>query len=232
LVAIRGAVSLMQADLERQGIQSDKFFRRDFPDDVLQWAGLMGRLTHNARIFSSGMGAETLRPRRTSVLAEVVMPVIRQIRPLVSQGVHFDCHQEELHTIPHLFIDRNQMQQVFFNLLSNSIKYGGDNGLVRVLITGGPVGNAYSIFFQDWGTGIAEEDRDNVFYPGFRGEKASLMNVAGQGIGLYLVRLIVEAHGGSIHVRSCRNPTTIEITLPQQLRHTHPRITTETKFET
>lgn len=228
LVAIRGAVSLMQSELRRAGFQTDKVFRRDFPDDVLQWTELMGRLTRNARVFASGPRAETLRPRRTLLLSEVIMPVVRQIRPLLPHGVRLDFHHEEFETVPPLFVDRNQMQQVFFNLLSNSIKYGGSSSLVRVLITGGPVGNAYSIFFQDYGTGIAEEERENIFYPGFRGEKASLMNVAGQGIGLYVVRSIVEAHGGSIRVRSCRNPTTFEIALPQQLRHTHPAPKTET----
>jgi signal transduction histidine kinase/sugar phosphate isomerase/epimerase len=231
LVAIRGAVDLMQSDLNKAGLQSDKIFRRDFPDDVLQWAELMGRLTQNARIFANGPSADTLRPRRTLLVKEVVMPVIRQISPLVPPGVRLDCHQEELLSIPPLWIDRNQMQQVFFNLLSNSIKYGGSSYMIRVLITGGPVGHGYSIFFQDWGSGIAEEEKENVFYPGFRGERAALLDVSGQGIGLHVVRSIVEAHGGSIHVRSCRNPTTFEIFLPQLLKYRPPESKNTSKFD-
>ena len=224
LVAIRGAVDLMQSDIERKGLQSSNFFKRDFLDDVLQWTELMGRLTRNARVFAGGPRSETLRPRKTFLLSEVVMPVLRQIRPLVPDGVKFDCHQEELRSIPALWIDRNQMQQVFFNLLSNSIKYGGTTDLIRVLITGGPVGNSYTIFFQDWGAGIDEEDKEEVFQPGYRGAKAVLSDVTGLGIGCYVIRSIVEAHGGTIHVRSCRNPTTFEISLPQRLRLTAPEV--------
>ena len=222
LVAIRGAVDLMQAELRKSGGTPDTFFRRDYLDDVLQWTELMGRLTRNARIFAGGRGADVLRAQRTFLLSQVVMPVLRQIRPLVPEGGHLDCHQEDLHSIPALYVDRNQMQQVFFNLLSNSIKYGGRGESIRVRISGGSVGSGFSIFFEDWGTGIDEKDREEVFQAGYRGAKAILLNVSGQGLGLYVVRTILEAHGGAIRVRSCRNPTTFEITLPSHLRHGPP----------
>jgi signal transduction histidine kinase len=222
LVAIRGAVDLMQADLRTKEKSPDTYFRRDYLDDVLQWTELMGRLTRNAQIFAGGIGADVLRAQRTSLLSEVVMPVLRQIRPLVPDGVRFDCRQEDLHSIPSLHVDRNQMQQVFFNMLSNSIKYGGSSVSIRVRISGGPVGSAYSIFVEDWGSGIDENDREEVFQAGYRSLKAVLFHVSGQGLGLSVVRSIIEAHGGTIRVRSCRNPTTFEITLPQHLRHRPP----------
>jgi sugar phosphate isomerase/epimerase len=130
LVAIRGAVDLMQADLRGKGLAPSTFFRRDFTDDILQWTGLMGRLTRNARIFAGGQGVEVLRAQKTLLLSEVVMPVLRQIRPLVPEGVRFDSHQEDLQSVPPLCVDRNQMQQVFFNLLSNAIK--SHSGTIRV----------------------------------------------------------------------------------------------------
>jgi signal transduction histidine kinase/sugar phosphate isomerase/epimerase len=218
LVAIRGAINLMLGDLERAEIDPKAVFRRDFPADVMQWATMMGRLTRTARIFASGgLQADTLRLRKTSLLAEVVMPVIRQIQPMVPEGVVFDCHQEHLHTIPSLFLDRDQFQQVFFNLLSNSIKYGSTTNRIRITISGGPMGSGFAVFVQDWGNGIAEDDKEKVFDPGFRGERAALENVSGQGIGLFVVRSIVQGHGGTIHVRSCRYPTTFEIFLPSGL---------------
>ena len=219
LVAIRGAVDLMQTDLKEINRAPEDFFRRDYLDDVLKWTELMGRLTRNARIFAGG--SETLRPRRTHLLSEVVMPVLRQIRPLVPDGMRFDSHQEELQTIPPLFIDRNQMQQVFFNLLSNSIKYHKATDLIKVRISGGRVGSSYTVFFEDWGTGIDESDREEIFQPGYRSQKAAL-STTGQGLGLYVVRSIIEAHEGTILVRNCRNPTLFEINLPQRLRHGPP----------
>lgn len=224
LVAIRGAVDLMQSDLRKRGEMPNTFFRHDFLDDVVQWTELMGRLTRNANIFAGGIGADVPRPRKTALLAEVVMPVLRQIRFLVPKGVRFDCHQEDLRSIPALYIDRHQMQQVFFNLLSNSIKYGGRNESIRVRITGGPVGSSFCIFVEDWGAGIDEKDRSELFHAGYRGVKAVMLNVSGQGLGLYVVRSIIEAHSGTIRIRSCRNPTIFEITLPQHLRYGPPSI--------
>lgn len=223
MVAIRGAVDLMKTDLEKRGEQPNKFFRRDFLDDVLNWTELMGRLTRNAKIYAAGAQSEDLRPRRTNLLGQVVMPVLRQIRPLVPESVRLITRHEDLESIPPLYLDRNQMMQVFFNLLSNSIKYGGSKELVRVTITGGLMGANYAIFYQDWGLGIEEKDREEVFQPGFRGERAKHSTVTGLGLGLYVVRSIVKAHGGSITVRSCRNPTTFEINLPARLRSEPPR---------
>lgn len=227
LVAIRGAVDLMQTDLRKRKEDPSRFFKRDFLDDVLQWTELMGRLTQNARMFAVGSQTETLRPKKISLLADVVMPALRQIRPLVPDGVRFHSSSEDLGLIPHLWLDRNQMQQVFFNLLSNSIKYGGSSQSIRVRITGGPVGKGYSVFFEDWGSGIDEADREEIFQPGFRSEKAALSDVSGLGLGCFVIRALVEAHGGSINVRSCRNPTTFEIILPQYLRYRKPVIATE-----
>ena len=220
LIAIRGAVDLMQSDLRKRNEPPERFFRRDFLDDVLQWTELMGHLATNTKVFAGG--AERLRPQKTLLLADVIMPALRQIRPLVPHGIRFDNHHEGLIGIPALWLDRNQMQQVFFNLLSNSIKYGGSTESVRVSIIGGSMGLSYSIFFNDWGSGIDEAHRTEVFQPGFRGERAILSDVGGQGLGLYVIRSIIEAHGGTINVRSCRNPTTFEVALPHSLRHQKP----------
>jgi two-component system phosphate regulon sensor histidine kinase PhoR len=222
LVAIRGAVDLMQTDLARKGEPPEKFFRRDFLDDILQWTELMGRLTRNAKIFSGGATAETIQCRKTFLLSEVVMPVLRQIRPLVPHGIRFDADAHGLREIPPLWIDRHQMQQVFFNLFANSLKYGGSKETVRVSISGGPVGRSYCIFFQDLGIGLDEKIKEEIFHPGFRGDNAVLSDVSGQGLGLYVVRTILQAHGANIHVHSCRNPTTFEISLPQTLRYQPP----------
>lgn len=231
LVAIRGAVDLMQSDLQKKEQPAATFFRRDYLDDVLQWTELMGRLTRNARVFAAGGLTEHLRSHRTYLLSEVVMPVLRQIRPLVPEGVRFDSRQEDLKAIPPLWIDRNQMQQVFFNLLSNAIKYAASNDHIRVVIGGGPVGNCYTVFFEDWGAGINSREADKIFTPGYRGEKAVLSDVSGQGLGLHVVRSIVEAHGGNIHVRNLRHPTTMEINLPQSLRYKPQETPKRNKYE-
>lgn len=89
--------------------------------------------------------------------------------------------------------DRLRLEQVVTNLLSNAIKYGG--GHVEVRTTGG---SEAVLAVRDNGPGIAEEDRERVFEPFERLPSAAAAD--GAGLGLYIVREIVRAHGGRIRI--------------------------------
>jgi two-component system CheB/CheR fusion protein len=107
--------------------------------------------------------------------------------------------------------DRFRMEQVIANLITNAIKYGeGKPILVRVESDGR---NA-TLTFQDHGIGIAKEDQSRIFD---RFERAvSLNEVTGLGLGLYIVKEILEAHGGSIRVESeVGKGSSFIVTLPQ-----------------
>ncbi len=93
--------------------------------------------------------------------------------------------------------DRARMEQVIVNLLSNAIKYGCGNPIdVRVETTETGV----RLVVADHGIGIAAEDSARIFT---RFERAvPVQHYGGLGLGLYITRNIVEAHGGSIHVAS------------------------------
>jgi PAS domain S-box-containing protein len=93
--------------------------------------------------------------------------------------------------------DRARMEQVVVNLLSNAIKYGCGNPIdVRVETADAVV----RLVVADHGIGIAAEDRTRIFT---RFERAvPVQHYGGLGLGLYVTRNIVEAHGGSIHVSS------------------------------
>jgi PAS domain S-box-containing protein len=93
--------------------------------------------------------------------------------------------------------DSARMEQVVVNLLSNAIKYGCGNPIdVRLETTGAGV----RLVVADHGIGIAAEDSDRIFT---RFERAApVQHYGGLGLGLYVTRNIVEAHGGSIQVSS------------------------------
>lgn len=93
--------------------------------------------------------------------------------------------------------DRIRVEQVVANLVSNAIKYGGGRP-VDVTVTA--TDRAGRITVRDQGIGIRAEDRDRIFD---RFERAaSVRNYGGLGLGLYITRQIVEAHGGTIRVDS------------------------------
>jgi len=219
LVAIRGAVDFMRRALDEKGEKPKEFFGEDYLSDVLDWSLLMGRLVHNSKVFATAPGKLDLQRTRTFLKADVVAPAVKQVHPLLRERnlspsaiVYGDFAE-----LPPLYIDRNQFQQVFFNLLSNSIKYS-ERGNFRVRIDGGCIGSTYTIWFEDWGQGIGDGMEEMIFHPGFREKQAIRTDATGQGIGLTVVRAIVEAHGGTVSVTNLYKPTKFEIVLPMDLR--------------
>lgn len=94
--------------------------------------------------------------------------------------------------------DQAILDQVFTNLLSNAIKYSPNSD--EILITGEIEGDAVQINIRDYGLGIDQEDLPRMFGRFFRAKTS--IGIAGTGIGLNLVKMFVEAHGGSVSLVS------------------------------
>jgi PAS domain S-box-containing protein len=96
--------------------------------------------------------------------------------------------------------DEVRLEQVLNNLLSNAIKYSPGGG--RIEIGGRVLPDQVVVTVSDEGAGIPLEEQHRVFEPFFRGERARHQSTPGAGLGLYLVKAIVEAHGGRTWVES------------------------------
>ncbi len=97
-------------------------------------------------------------------------------------------------------VDAGRIRQVVDNLLSNAVKYSEPGGTVAVTLT--PDGDDVDLTVSDSGFGIAPADLDRLFTRFFRGEEARERHIQGTGIGLSIVRSIVEAHGGTVSLAS------------------------------
>ncbi|PCK86083.1 ATPase [Rhizobium sophoriradicis] len=118
----------------------------------------------------------------------------------------------ELDRIPEtIYGDRPALDQVFSNLFSNAVKYAPDSPNVHV--TGWQDGDNVCITVRDEGIGIDADDLPKMFQRYFRARSST--GIAGTGIGLNLVKQIMELHGGTIEVTSSRgNGTTFTLRLP------------------
>jgi len=96
--------------------------------------------------------------------------------------------------------DRDRLRQVIVNLVDNAIKYTPSGGSVSVRVSA--EGDWCSISVQDTGIGIEQEHLPRLFERFYRVNKDRSRDVGGTGLGLAIVKHIVEAHGGSISVRS------------------------------
>ncbi len=114
---------------------------------------------------------------------------------------------------PPLLADEERLQQVFYNLISNAIKYSPQGGTIRV---GGRVrGDFVELFVSDQGQGIPLDRQSRLFEPFYRVDSGLGRRTQGVGLGLFLVKAIVEGHGGHVWVQSAPGKgSTFYFTLP------------------
>jgi len=143
---------------------------------------------------------------------EVAIPIARDYNVPFSKIVisPFDPNLQ-------LFIDEDAFVIVFYNLLTNAIKYrdkdNPDSFLVNISCydTGGNI----SIMVQDFGIGIEKDEEDSIFQIGYRGRNAKKYEATGFGVGLSVAKRIVEDYGGKISIENYKSPTQFGITLPK-----------------
>jgi len=134
-----------------------------------------------------------------------------------------DRHRIEVdfpHRLPFIWGDEERLRQVLTNLVSNAIKYSPDGGLIRI---GGWAerspdtadGERIVLYVADQGIGIPRHELPHIFERFYRVDSTLRRNTAGSGLGLFLTKSIVEAHGGEIWVRSqSGSGTTFFVALP------------------
>jgi signal transduction histidine kinase len=109
--------------------------------------------------------------------------------------------------------DRDKLKQVYLNLLSNAVKYspGADRVDVHVF----RVAEEVCVKFADYGLGIPDEAKPSIFQPFYRVDNSDRRKIGGSGLGLTIVKKIVEAHGGRVTFDSVYGQgTTFSVMLP------------------
>ena len=102
--------------------------------------------------------------------------------------------------IPDFTIDKDGIEQVILNIVSNSIKYTPENGKINILAK--QQDNMAVITVKDNGVGIPEEDKERIFERFYRVDKGRSRDLGGTGLGLSIATQIVEAHGGEMKLKS------------------------------
>jgi len=189
---LRGKTATNTTQVERYGalIQQESARLKDLVEQVLRYAGA-----------SSGKVIREPEPLSlAAVLADTVAagkPEIEMANGTVEAQVDPD--------LPAVMGDPLALRHAFGNLLSNAAKYGfKEHGWVGVYASRGGTANAPEIEVRvaDRGPGIPADEQQHIFDPFFRVKRAVADQIHGTGLGLNLVKKIVEAHGGSIRVKS------------------------------
>lgn len=133
---------------------------------------------------------------------------------------HTLIYQEIEKDLPFVTGDKEKIEQVITNVISNSIKYTPDGGKIEVSAQQNDERDSIIICVSDNGIGIPQEDIPRLFERFYRVEKARSSKAGGTGLGLAIAKEIVEAHGGDIRVESqpgCGTTVCIRIPFHSQL---------------
>lgn len=112
--------------------------------------------------------------------------------------VEFDCEDENIY----VFADRDAMYQIVYNLVDNAVKFSKEGGKLRICIDRIKKGQKVRIRVYNQGQGIAKEDLPYVFERFYKSDKSRGLDKKGVGLGLYIVKTIVQAHHEDITVDS------------------------------
>jgi len=182
----------------------------DSPSKVAQYGDVIyregRRLTDMVEQVLEFAGARSGRQRydfRPVNVGEVINCAVAACQAQ-SQKPEFTIETSVDPNLPAVQGDAAALGRALQNLISNAIKYDGQNHWARVSAQtfGEDHGNKVRISVEDRGLGIDPKDVPHIFEPFFRGQEALAAQIEGSGVGLSLVKQIVEAHGASISVSS------------------------------
>ncbi|WP_291515596.1 HAMP domain-containing sensor histidine kinase [Bdellovibrio sp. ArHS] len=185
----------LRSPLTRVGVAvdllADEKMKVSIKEDLAKMEDLIHQILESYRLKE---GAKSLKKANTN-LSELIASVAADYESLVQMKLQLPSEAS-------LPLDGMQMQRVLRNLVENAIKYvkPGTRGSLEILLNKDC--DFWVLKLKDDGIGISEKDLTHIFEPFYRADPARSPGASGFGLGLAIARAVVEAHGGTISVRS------------------------------
>ena len=154
---------------------------------------LVGNLLYASRIQAGGLQMEIV-PLDLANLIEAVVRRLQAKAPDVTVNLDIPAN------LPPVMADRDRIEEVLQNLLDNAIKYSPRARVIWLACRA--TGDEVVVSITDQGMGISLRDQEQIFQRFRRGRDSSTYSLPGAGLGLYICKTIVEAHGGHIWLES------------------------------
>jgi signal transduction histidine kinase len=192
--SIQGLTELLQ-----EGRVKDRAKREELLDVLASESGRLSRLIHNILDFGKiEQQTKMYRFERTEArpLVEEAVNVLRH--PLEEQGFRLQLKFPPAAVF--LTVDRDAVKQVLINLVDNAMKYSPEDKEIEIEVMARP--GDVEIRVSDRGIGINPEQRDRIFDRFYRAPEGARINPKGVGLGLKIVKHIMDAHRGEVRIES------------------------------
>ena len=196
LTAIR-----MHAEMLRDGVVATEAKRDEYYTRITGEAERLSRLINNVLEFSQLEQNTRRLVLATGPLAPAIAEAERLLRPHAERE-GFELRVEVEPDLPPVRFERDAVLQVLFNLVDNALKYAREASLRRVTLLGRRDGATVRLAVRDHGPGVAPSHLGRIFEPFYRGESELTRRSKGTGIGLALVRGLVERMGAVVSGRN------------------------------
>jgi len=191
----------------------------DTPDVTPQRDALLRDLAEMARLISDLLESERLAGRHAALnrepteLAQLAREVVDELATTQPAASSIRLHTAV--NLPALPLDRIRVRLLLRNLLDNALRHSADAPLpVELHIRrSGEAGQGIEIEVRDHGPGVPDDQLPHLAQAFFRPDTARTRNAGGVGLGLYLCRLVAQAHGGTFAVRNARPGLSVTVGL-------------------
>ena len=221
LAAIKAAASSLRSGAVEVDSEAGREMIATIEEETDQLNQLVGNLLDMSRIE-----AGALQPRRKwNALVEIIGDTVARLKPLSKHHRIVVNLAEDLPLVP---VDFVQLQQVFTNLISNSLKYSPENTVIRIEATRRDAQTVQAKVINH-SPPVPEEHLTRIFDKFYRITEAD--RVMGTGLGLSICKGIIEAHGGWIWAENLPDGFAFNFTLPVTAKEMPPLKTIEREID-
>jgi len=195
---LKTPIALIQGYAEglNEGLCEDEESRKYYTEVIMDESEKMNKMVKQLLTLSSLESGNSILHKENFNMTSLTEGVLSSISILIGEKnvkVDFDTSKDIF-----LYADEFKIEEVVTNYISNAIHHVNDNGTIKIDVSE----DERNVYFSVYNTGnqIPEKDLANVWEKFFKVDKAHSRSYGGSGIGLSIVKAIVEAHGGAVKV--------------------------------
>ena len=210
---LKTPIALIQGYAEglNEGLCEDEESRKYYTEVILDESEKMNKMVKQLLTLSSLESGNSILHKENFNLTSLIESVIGTISILIGEknvNIEFDSDKEIF-----LNADEFKIEEVVTNYISNSIHHVSDSGEIKINVSDDGENITFSVY--NTGNPIPEKDLNNIWEKFFKVDKAHSRAYGGSGIGLSIVKAIVEAHNGTVAVRNILDGVEFSFKIPK-----------------